>query len=319
MTDPKDLTHLNKKQLSDTTLKLKESEEKYRHLFEHHSAAKLIIDPETGKIIDLNFAAIEFYGWSKDALKAMHISQISILSASEIASKMKLVQTKGNKYFEFEQRIADGTIKDVGVDSGLVTIGGRGYLHVIIHDITNRKRAEKALIESKNRFQAIADNSGGWIWEVDNNGLYTYASEHSYKLIGYTQKEIVNKKYFYDFFVENEREKLKTEAFKIFQSKQSFNGFENHIIHKDGRRIIIETYGLPLLDDDGNLKGYLGVDKDVTEKKNAQTALIERTKELEEFNRLMVDRELRIIQIKEEVNTLCEVLKIPKRYPEDWK
>lgn len=127
------------------------------------------------------------------------------------------------------------------------------------------------LIEELNkgeyRFKQALSSSDIWVWEIDMNGKYTYASENVQNILGFTPEEIINKKYFYDFFKENIREKIKEKAFEIIQSEKPFLNFENKNIHKNGHYIYLETSGLPIYDSKGKIIGFRGADKDITNRK----------------------------------------------------
>ncbi|MBI5676006.1 MAG: PAS domain S-box protein [Nitrospirae bacterium] len=140
-------------------------------------------------------------------------------------------------------------------------------------DITEHKRADDALRESEERFRQIAESTEEWIWEVNSDGLYTYASHVVEKILGYNPEEIVGKKHFYDFYPSDKREQMKKEAFEVFATKRAFAKYVNSNTHKNGVIIILETSGAPILDSRGALLGYRGVDVDITERKKAEEDL----------------------------------------------
>jgi PAS domain S-box-containing protein len=119
----------------------------------------------------------------------------------------------------------------------------------------------------------VSENASEWIWEMDKNGLYTFASPIVKEILGYEPEEIVNKKYFYDFFIPKDRELMKQAALEIFSRKENIKNLINNNLHKDGREIILSTSGVPIIDSNGNLTGYRGVDIDITEQKRAEEAL----------------------------------------------
>ena len=147
-------------------------------------------------------------------------------------------------------------------------------IYGVVFDITERKQVEEAIRKSEERFDQVANCAGEWIWEVDTEGRYTYTSPVVEKLLGYRPDEVVGKKHFYDFFRPDEKEELKKVALNAFKMKESFSGFINTNIHKDGHEVIMETSGLPIWDKDGNVLGYRGADTDITEKKKAEDKLI---------------------------------------------
>jgi len=139
--------------------------------------------------------------------------------------------------------------------------------------VSRRKEAVEALKRSEVRFRQIAENALEWIWEVDINGLYTYASPKVKKILGYRPGEVVKKKHFYDFFHPAEREKLKALAFETFAKKTPFREFINRNIRKNGREVWLSTSGVPILDEGGNCLGYRGADMNITERKLTEKKL----------------------------------------------
>jgi len=141
-------------------------------------------------------------------------------------------------------------------------------------EITERKGAERALRESEKRFRDITENAFAWIWEVDINGKYTYASPVVEKILGYKPEEVLEK-HFYDLFHPEEREELKKAAFEVFAGKQPFREFLNRNVDKNGKTIWLLTSGVPILDEKGNLLGYRGAGIDITDFKRTEEILQE--------------------------------------------
>ncbi|MCK5473757.1 MAG: PhnD/SsuA/transferrin family substrate-binding protein [Planctomycetes bacterium] len=134
-------------------------------------------------------------------------------------------------------------------------------------EITGHKQAEKALVESEERFRQVTENAHEWVWEVNPQGLYTYVSPVVEKILGYKVNEIVEKKYFYELFHPDDREELKKKAFDAFAEKKSFSELTNRNIHKDGQVVWLSSSGVAILDDDGKLLGYRGADINITSHK----------------------------------------------------
>jgi PAS domain S-box-containing protein len=156
-------------------------------------------------------------------------------------------------------------------------------------EIYERKKVDAALRERDERFRQVTENAGDLIWEVDAEGLYTYMSPIVEEMLGYKAEEIVGKKHFYDLFPTESRDETKEAAFAAFNRQETFRGFVNHNIHKTGRLVILETNGTPIVDDDGNLRGYRGVDRDITERRRAEQVQSELLKRLEDTNRELQD------------------------------
>ncbi len=122
--------------------KLRTSEERFRKMFDSHTAIQLLIDPERGNIVDANPAAAKFYGWSIEELRQMQIGQINILTPEEVIKNMERCKLAQQNHFEFRHRKKDCSVCDVEVFSSNIDVAGAAVLFSIIHDVTDRKRLE---------------------------------------------------------------------------------------------------------------------------------------------------------------------------------
>ncbi|MDQ1078209.1 bifunctional diguanylate cyclase/phosphodiesterase [Pseudoroseomonas cervicalis] len=129
-----------------------------------------------------------------------------------------------------------------------------------------------AAIAERDRLRAMLDTNSDWIWEVDAEGRYTFASAHIEALLGYRPEEVLGRTPF-DLMPPEEAARIGTIFAGIAARKAPFSGLLNRNRHADGRIIVLETSGVPLLAEDGRLLGYRGVDRDVTERE-ARTAQI---------------------------------------------
>ena len=135
---------------------LQDKEARYRGLFANHHAVMLIIDPETARIIEANPAACAFYGYSEEALTAMRITDINTLTEVEVFSEMRRARSEGRHYFRFRHLLASGEIRDVEVFSGPIKRDGRILLYSIIHDISQRYRAERRICRQQADLEALS-------------------------------------------------------------------------------------------------------------------------------------------------------------------
>ncbi len=114
----------------------------YEFLFNKNSSVMLIIDPGNGAIVDANDAASSFYGYSKETLQTMLISEINVTPQEELLKEIEKANSEERCCFHFQHRIADGSLVAVEVFSGPVLYEGASLLCSIIHDITERKERE---------------------------------------------------------------------------------------------------------------------------------------------------------------------------------
>ncbi|HEX8636749.1 MAG TPA: PAS domain S-box protein, partial [Pyrinomonadaceae bacterium] len=138
---------------------LTESEERYRQMFEKNQAIKLLIDAENGAIVDANPAACEFYGYTREELQTKLITDINTLPAKQVKREIRRAKTERRNYFVFPHRLASGEIRDVEIHSSPLQLSDRNLLYSIIHDVTERKRDEKALTESEAKYRDLFENA----------------------------------------------------------------------------------------------------------------------------------------------------------------
>ncbi len=124
---------------------LRESEDIYRQLFERHDAIMLLIDYESGIIVNANPTAVQFYGYSLESLRGMHVNQINVQPESEIHEQRQQAILGVQKRFIFEHRLANGEVRTVEVHISTVNDKGKKLFFSIIHDITLRKKSDEMI------------------------------------------------------------------------------------------------------------------------------------------------------------------------------
>ncbi len=174
-------------------------------------------------------------------------------------------------------------------------------------------QTEGALRESNERFRSLVETTPDWIWEVNENGIYVYVSPKVIDVLGYKPKEILGKTPF-ELMPPEEAEIIAKKFTKIAKAKTPFYELENINITKNGKTIILESNGVPIFDDKGELKGYRGIDRDITDRKKAEKELIEyrnhleslvkeRTKKMKKINKKL------LLEIKERKKIEDDLLK----------
>jgi PAS domain S-box-containing protein len=141
-------------------------------------------------------------------------------------------------------------------------------------EVDKRKRIQRALLISEQRFRSLVESTNDWIWETDQNGVYTYVSPRVKDLLGISPEQVIGKTAF-DFMPEDEANRVKKIFRKKASAKEPFEHLENANLHKSGQLVILETNGVPITNDDGTLVGYRGIDRDITQRKEAEKALTE--------------------------------------------
>lgn len=135
-----------------------------------------------------------------------------------------------------------------------------------------RRQAEGALRETEARYQALVETAFDWIWEVDAQARYTYSSPRILPLLGYHPEEVLGQTPF-DFMPPDEATRVRRLFEQAAARRESFALLENVNRHRDGRLVVLETSGAPILGADGSLLGYRGMDRDITARKKAESEL----------------------------------------------
>ena len=227
----------------------------------------LLIDPDNGNLVDVNEAAVKYYGWSRDEMRRMNINQINTLPPEAIEKEMKKARESRRTYFEFKHKRADGTIRDVEVFVSKIEIEGKDYLHSIVHDITPKKEAEEALKKSEEKYREFfeKDLTGDFLSTVD--GKLIDCNPALLKILGYDSLEEI-KKHSLSSIYKNETDR--DNFIKVIKEKGEVSYYESTLIRKDGKEIYVieNTYGV--FNEKGKLTHLRGYIFDITDRKIAE-------------------------------------------------
>jgi two-component system NtrC family sensor kinase len=156
----------------------------------------------------------------------------------------------------------------------VVNNGEFKYLLTNWVDITKRKQAEEALRQSEKKYKNLAEATSDMIWEINEKGIFTFVSPRIKDILGYEASEVTGKMRTLDLTTKAEAQKW-LKRFKEINAKQEpFFGFEIAHLHKNGTPVLFEISGIPNFDNAGNFKGYVGVSKDITDRKQMEEQLM---------------------------------------------
>jgi len=259
---------------------LLESEKRYRLLAENVSDVIWVTDlnmrptyisPSIERL--LGYALEEAKSSTMEKMLARESGQ---RATERLAKTMSLIKQYPKKVLkpgsvELEFKRKDGST--IWVDT-TVTVGrdGNGQpveLMGVLHDITERKKAEKAVSESEGRFRSLIETTSDWVWEVNEKFVYTYVSRRIRDILGFDPEEVVGKAPV-DLMPLKEANRVARVFDTALTDKKPFAFVENVCLHKDGHKVVLETSGVPFFDANGNVCGFRGVDRDVTERKRAE-------------------------------------------------
>ncbi len=142
------------------------------------------------------------------------------------------------------------------------------------HAILEREETEASLQRSETRFRGLVESSSDWIWELTADSVYTYASPQVEAILGYKPEEIMGQTPL-DLMPPEEAKRVAKVFSRATKEGESIVAFKNINLHRDGRHIVLETSGIPVLDEAGRITGYRGVARDITERKRAEQQLLQ--------------------------------------------
>ncbi len=252
---------------------VRNSELLFRNLFEQHAVIELILDPDSGKILDANASAAGFYGWSREQLRQMHIQEINTLSPAEVAAEMKRAKENKRVHFEFQHRLADGSVRDVEVFSSRIEIKGNNVLHSVIQDVTERKRIAAALRENEARLRTLINSMPDIVCFKDGQGRWLEANEFDLRLFqlenvdyrGKKDSELAEYSPFY-------REAFQTceQSDEAAWQAGGISRGDEVIPRPDGPPLVFDIIKVPSFNEDGSRRGLIVVGRDITDRKRAE-------------------------------------------------
>jgi PAS domain S-box-containing protein len=175
---------------------------------------------------------------------------------------------------EYRYRHADGHycwIESVGTR---VAPDGPEAASLVIssRDVTERRQAQETIRQSEERYRNLVETAYDWVWEVDAEARYIYASPKVTELLGYAPVEVIGRTPF-DFMSPEEARRVAAVFSEIATQRKSFASLENTNAHRSGRLVVLETSGVPVFGPTGEFRGYRGIDRDVTERKRLEVQL----------------------------------------------
>jgi PAS domain S-box-containing protein len=263
------------------------SETRYRRLFESAKDGILILDAETGKIVDVNPFLIDLLGYSKEEFIEKFIWEIgSFQDVYENKEKFEELQSKEYvRYDDLPLVTSDGREIHVEFVSNVYLENKIKVIQCNIRNITTRRLSDLALRKSESHLRALVNTIPDLIWLKNTNGVYLSCNPMFERFFGADENDIIGKTdYDYvdlelaDFFRKNDK--------KAMEAGKPTTNEEWVTFADDGHRALLETIKSPIYDSDGTVLGVLGIGRDITERKHAEMELISAKERAEESDRL---------------------------------
>lgn len=302
---------------------MREFETRFRDIIDNSREGVIFVDTDARTIFSGNRAMGELLGRSPEELSGMPISEIHPADTFAEVIREFEQHRNGDRHFSSDIPVIrkDGSILYADITSTTVMLNGVEYLAGFFRDVTDRKRAEEALHESEQRFRSLVENASDIFYTLTPDGIFSYVSPNSLDLMGEAAANAIGKPF--TNYVHADDVHLCWEFLeRVLTTAERLRSVEYRVLRPDGTIRWHSSKVSPIRDRDGNIVGFAGIARDITEREQVQETLRQHTaelaahnEELARFNLAATGRELRMIELKREVNELCRQFGQPPRYP----
>jgi PAS domain S-box-containing protein len=290
---------------------LRDTENRYRSLFEYSPDGIVTIDPATARPVEFNENAHRQLGYSREEFAGLSIFDLEVAETpEETRSRIAQVIREGRADFETRQRTRQGEVRNVYVTAQLIEISGKQIYHCVWRDITKRKQAEKALKESEEKYRLIAENMTDVISIVDMNMRFTFVSPSIMRLRGFTVEEVIAQpleqvmtpeSLLFSYRTYEEEMRLESSG---TADPNRYRIIELEEYKKDMSTVWVEVTLSFLRDVDGRPIGILSLTRDIDARKRAEEALRESE---EKYRELVKNAPAGIYEVDYETNRFISV------------
>jgi PAS domain S-box-containing protein len=287
---------------------LRESEERYRRLFETSKDGILLLDKQTGNIVNINPAVVELFGDSSEFI-GKNLKDIGLLK--DIGDAQEIIQKLNEVGFIFYDYVPVETKGGEIIDTEIYLIDRAKLIQCNVRNITERRRSEKAIARLSRQNEMILNSAGEGILGLDTKGKHTFVNPSAAKMLGYAVEELIgrpsHKIWHHTKMDGSPYPETECPIYAAFKDGSIHYARDEVFWRKDVTSFPVSYISTPIVED-GKLVGAVVAFRDITEHKKAEEEIKKRVRELEEFYDMAVGRELRMKGLKEEIEELKEEL-----------
>jgi polar amino acid transport system substrate-binding protein len=292
---------------------IQESQERLSTILKTTNQGFWLVDNDT-ITLDVNDAMCEILGRSKEDIIGRKI--YTFLDEENRAKVAKQEETRSESkrsLYEISLTRSDGKQVPCLVNASPLLDGNGNKIGSfgMFTDITERKLAEEAVHESRERLNTILKTTAQGFWLNDPEDNMMDVNEAMCKILGLTKEEVVGRNFF-DFLDEQNKEIVREQ--NRIRKKGIHSMYEISLMRPDGQLVPILMNASPLLDKDGNVVGSFGMTTNIAERKQMEEELRRNVDELERFSKVAFGREKKMIQLKQEINELMLQLGKVEKY-----
>ncbi len=273
-------------------------------------ADAIVITDKKGLITFYNEGAVEIFGHHPSDILGKPVLDFYVRKKDAQKVKQMLLKSKEGKISDFETQFLTRNGKTLFVNMSATLIRNeRGEIVGTLginRDITQRKILERELKESEERYRTMVESAHDMVAIICEDYRLKYVNKKAEELTAYSREELRGMD-FRDLLDKGSRRAVLERFRKKRRGERVPMRYEFEIIRKDGEKMRVESSSSNLMDADGsiNIIAYI---KDITERKRYEEALKEKLEELEKWYKLTVDRELKMVELKNEITALANEL-----------
>ncbi|MFZ4724905.1 MAG: PAS domain S-box protein [Paludibacter sp.] len=290
---------------------LRENERKYRVLFAENPQPMIIYDIQNLSVLEVNKTALDFYGYSREEFLKMTVAELHPDEElptffDSIEKTRKGVKTDGISLHKKK----NGEKVYVKISSTSAPIMGSNARHLLLEDITQQKLAEDALIASEDKYRTMINYSNDLIWTLDKDGNFVFMNQMAVKTTELNPDDWVGNS-FAPLVLPEDLEMMNDVFFRTINGESCTYEFR---FKKQDNKILIWHVNTSPIYVSGKIEGVVSFARDITDKKQTELALDKKMKELIHFNDITIGRELKMIELKKEINELLKNSGKPEKY-----
>jgi len=295
---------------------LKKSEEKFVKAFKSSPIAIAITRISDGRFLEVNKSLEKLIGYTRDELLSQTTIGLNIwVDSNDRKSLFEKLGKTGSVYdHEYHFRSKSGNIIITRYSGEVIDFSGEQAVLSVLIDITDYKKADELLRESEEKYRSIVENTQDIIMLTNPDGRIGYISPACFTILGYQPDDIIEK--FSDIFYPDDVEKIHSALSKALQGFSGTN-LEYRIITTKGDVRWVSHSWSSIMNENHELKCIVSVIRDITDIKLAEQNLKLKIEELEKYKNVTINREIKMVQLKQEINDLCKQLNQKPRYQEN--
>lgn len=247
---------------------LRESEEKFKNIFDNASDGILLADLTTKKFVVANKTICNMLGYSEAELTKLTVNDIHPKKDLPyvLGEFKKQSQKKRSLTENLPVQRKDGSVFYVDINAVPVTFGGKTYLAGIFRDITERKKAEEVLRESEAKYKTLLENLPQKIFFKDRNSVYISCNKNYARDLKIKPEQIVGKTDL-AFYPKKLARKYQADDRRIMKTKKIEDIEEEYV--QNGKKVFVRTIKTPVKDENGEVRGILGTFWEIVPHKGA--------------------------------------------------